>query len=226
MKRERCLHPDAGTDIPKVMRLFCLLLPAFLIPSLTARGDAPAADPQALAEKALAAAGGKEKVLKIFRVEELYHFGDTPDPAEGKKRSTRVSVIQQPDKWWIGRAERGEEAAKDDVRAWSLDLLVDPASVLGAIPDLVDEGVACAGLEVSGSVTPPMKLYFDKETHRLKRLDWRSDFYRFSEWREQDGLHYAARTIIYQIKSGKPWFFHEITGLERLATLPEGLGEP
>ena len=94
------------------------------------------------------------------------------------------------------------------------------------IPDLTDEGRVCFGLQISGSVDPAMKCYFDKETNRLKRLDWRADFYRFSDWREHDGLHYAAKTIILKRKDDSPWFYHEILSLERLAKLPDGLARP
>ncbi|MBE7497523.1 MAG: hypothetical protein HS117_21470 [Verrucomicrobiaceae bacterium] len=200
----------------------CRLFPLLLCLSALAH----TAEPQPLVEKALAAVGGKDKLLKIFRMEEIFHFGATPEPAEGKKRSTRVSVIEQPALWWIGKKERAAEPAKDDVRAWSLDLLVDPKSQIEVIPDLTDEGRACAGLQVSGSVTPAMKFYFDKETNLLQRLDWRGDFYRFSDWREHDGLRYAAKTTIFKLKDNKPWFYHEITNLERLAQLPEGLAKP
>jgi len=202
--------------------LLCLLA-AF---SLFSHAQAQTADPEPLVEKALTAAGGKDKLLKIFSFKEIFHFGDTPEPAEGKKRSTRESIFSQPDQWWLNKKERGVEPAKDDVRAWSLDLLVDEKSKFEIIPDLTDEGKSCAGLRVSGSVTPAMDFYFDKETTLLHRLDWRDDFYRFSDWKEHDGIKYASRTIIFRVKSGKPWFFHEITELERLATLPEGLVKP
>lgn len=203
-------------------RLICLLVTA----SFAALAPAQTADPKPLVEKALAAVGGQDKLLKIFRFKEIFHFGDKPEPPEGKKRSTRESVYSQPDKWWLGKKERGDEPAKEDVRAWSLDLLVDGQSKFEIIPDLVDEGKICAGLRVSGSVTPAMDFYFDKETSLLHRLDWRGDFYRFSDWREHDGLKYASRTILFKKKDGKPWFFHEITALERLAQLPEGLARP
>jgi hypothetical protein len=177
-------------------------------------------------DKALSAVGGKDKLLKIFRIKEIFHFGSTPEPAEGKKRSTRESILSQPDKWWINKKERGAEPAKDDVRAWSLDLLVDPKSKVEVVPDLTDEGKTCFGLQVSGSVEPAMKFYFDKETNLLHRLDWRGDFYRFSDWKEHDGLKFASKTIIFKLKDGKPWFFHEVTEIERLAQLPEGLAKP
>jgi hypothetical protein len=205
------------------MKTFFLSL-SLLTSSLHAQ-SAPATPP-AIVEKALTAVGGKDKLLKIFRIGETFHFGDKPEPPEGKKRSSRISVIELPNFWWLGKKERGEEPAKDDVRAWSLDLLVDPKSQFETIPDLTDEGKTCEGLQVSGSVTPAMKFYFDKETHLLHRLDWRGDFYRFSDWKEHDGLRYAAKTIIFKLKDSKPWFYHDITSVERLAKLPEGLVKP
>ncbi|MFN0078010.1 MAG: hypothetical protein ACKVY0_16255 [Prosthecobacter sp.] len=197
------------------------ILPLVLVTSALAQ----TADPQPLVQKAVNAVGGKDKLLKIFRIKEVFHFGSTPEPAEGKKRSTRESILSQPDKWWINKKERGVEPAKDDVRAWSLDLLVDEKSKIEVIPDLTDEGKTCFGLQVSGSVDPAMKFYFDKETALLHRLDWRGDFYRFSDWKEHDGLKYAGKTIIFKVKDNKPWFFHEVTELERLAQLPEGLAK-
>jgi hypothetical protein len=188
--------------------------------------QAQSADPKPIVEKAIQTVGGKDKLLKIYRLKEIFHFGETPEPAAGKKRSVRDSILSQPDHWWINKKERGPDPAKDDARAWSLDLLVDEKSRFELIPEIVDEGRTCLGLRVTGSVTPAMSFYFDKETYLLRRLDWRSDFYRFSEWKEHDGLRYASRTVIFKIKSGKPWFFHDITELERLAQLPAGLNPP
>jgi hypothetical protein len=188
--------------------------------------QAQSADPKLLVEKAILAVGGKDKLLKIYRLKEIFHFGETPEPATGKKRSLRDSILSQPDHWWINKKERGPDPAKDDARAWSLDLLVDEKSRFELIPDIVDEGRKCVGLRITGSVTPAMSLYFDRETMLLRRLDWRNDFYRFSEWKEHDGLRFASRTVIFKTKSGKPWFFHDITELERLAQLPAGLNPP
>jgi len=188
--------------------------------------QAQVADPKPLVEKAIQTVGGKDKLLKIYRLKETFHFGETPEPAAGKKRSVRDSILSQPDHWWINKKERGPDPAKDDARAWSLDLLVDEKSRFELIPDIVDEGRKCVGLRITGSVTPAMSLYFDQETMLIRRLDWRSDFYRFSEWKEHDGLRYASRTVIFKVKSGKPWFFHDITELQKLAKLPEGLNPP
>lgn len=198
----------------------------FLLPILilaVTHMQAQTADPKPLIDKAITAVGGKDKLLTLFRVKELFHFGDKPEPAEGKKRSTRESVIEPPKYWWIGTKERAEEPAKYDVWAWTLGVLTDAQSKVEVIPDMMDEGKAAYGLRVSGTVTPAMDLYFDKETSLLCRLDWRGDFYRFSEWKEHDGVKYASRTIIFKKAGGKPWFYHEVTGLERLKELPANL---
>ncbi len=198
----------------------------FLLPILilaVTHMQAQTADPKPLIDKAITAVGGKDKLLTLFRAKELFHFGDKPEPAEGKKRSTRESVIEPPKYWWIGTKERAEEPAKYDVWAWTLGVLTDAQSKVEVIPDMTDEGRAAYGLRVSGTVTPAMDLYFDKETSLLCRLDWRGDFYRFSEWKEHDGVKYASRTIIFKKAGGKPWFYHEVTGLERLKELPANL---
>lgn len=192
----------------------------------TCLAEAETTDPKPLVENAIMAVGGKDKLLKIYRLKETFHFGETPEPAAGKKRSLRDSILSQPDHWWINKKERGPDPAKDDARAWSLDLLVDEKSRFEVIPEIVDEGRKCVGLRITGSVKPAMSLYFDRETMLLRRLDWRNDFYRFSEWKEHDGLRYASRTIIFKVKTGKPWFFHDITELQRLDKLPEGLSPP
>ncbi len=200
-----------------------LLIPALLLSLVLPLSAQNTTDAKPLVEEVMAAAGGRDKLLTLFRIQEIFHFGDTPEPAEGKKRSTRSSVIEPPKYWWLGKKERADEPAKFDVWAWTLGIFTAPESKVEVIPDLTDEGKTCFGLKVSGSVTPAMDFYFDKETKLLHRLDWRGDIYRFSDWKEHDGAKYASRTIIYKKAGGKPWFFHEVTGVERLKELPEGL---
>ncbi|CAN5826001.1 hypothetical protein BH11VER1_BH11VER1_24400 [soil metagenome] len=177
-------------------------------------------------DKAVKAVGGADKLLTLFRIKEIFHSGETPDPAEGKKRSTRVSVIEPPLYWWLGTKDRAEEPAKFDVWAWTLGILTDPKSQIEVIPDIKDEGRTAFGLRVSGTVTPAMDLYFDTESNLLLRLDWRTDFYRFSEWKEHDGVKFASRTVIFKKATSKPWFYHNITEIERLKELPADLQRP
>jgi hypothetical protein len=176
-----------------------------------------------LKTEALAAIGGADKVLKLFRIEEQFHAGNQPEPPAGKQKTQRRSVIEPPTYWWVGSKERAEEPAKFDVWGWTLGVLIDPKSKIESIPGITDEGKTTRGLRVSGTVDPAMDLHFDITTHRLLRIDWRADFYRFSDWKEHDGAHYPSKCVIYKTKTGKPWFFHEIITLERLKELPSNL---
>jgi hypothetical protein len=203
------------------MNFLACCLPLLL--SLSLPAQAQTTDPKPLVDQVITAAGGKDKLLTLFRIQEIFHFGDKPEPAEGKKRSTRESVIEPPKYWWLGKKERAEEPAKYDVWAWTLGIFTAPESKVEIITDMTDEGKVCFGLRVSGSVDPAMDFYFDKTTSLLHRLDWRGDFYRFTEYKEHDGLKYASRTVIYKKAGGKPWFFHDVTGVERLNALPDGL---
>ena len=181
-----------------------------------------APDAKALVARAVAAAGGEAKLLRLFRMTEKFHFGDAPEPKNGKS-TTRVSVCEPPEYWWLGTKDRADEPAKFDVWGWTLGAITDAKSVVEPVAEITDDGRAAWGLRVSGTITPPMELYFDRETSLLSRIDWRSDFYRFSEWKEHDGVKYPAKCVIFKKASGKPWFFHEVTGIERLTELPKGI---
>ncbi len=201
------------------------LLP-FLFVVFTTVGYADPASvpaPGPLVEKAVAAAGGQGKLLKLFRMKEKFHFGDAPEPPEGKKPSTRESILEAPDYWWVGKKDRTGEPAKFDVWAWTLGAVVDPRTKIETVPDIQEEGKPAPGIRLSGTVTPAMELYFDPASALLLRMDWRGDIYRFSEWKDHDGTKYPSKCVIFKKSTGKPWFFHEITELERLKDLPEGI---
>lgn len=173
----------------------------------------------------VAAAGGEEKLLKLFRTRETVNVSSDPE----KQAAVRVSVYEPPEYWWTGRNERVKDAQKPDepatflVWAWTLGILTDPASRLESIPEVVEMDQPAFGLRVSGTVTPAMDLYFDKAEHRLVRIDWRNDIHRFNDWKECDGVKYPAKCVGYKKATGKPWYFSEIIELERLNELPEGL---
>ncbi len=88
---------------------------------------------------------------------------------------------------------------------------------------MTDGEVELMGIEVSETITPPLQVYFDRQTHLLVRMDWRGSIHRFSEWKELDGLKYASRTIGYTRNTGKAWYQSDILELKRLRELPEGL---
>jgi hypothetical protein len=200
------------------VRYFALLYVLFVtLPVRAAENDA-----QALVKQVVAAAGGEEKLLKLFRIRELLNVSS--DPA--KKPSERVSVLEPPNYWWLGKRDRVKEEKEPAtflVWAWTLGALADPASKIEVIPEIMEADKAVFGLRVSGTIDPPMDLYFDKAESRLVRIDWRSDIHRFSDWKRHDGVYYPAKCIGYKNANGKPWYFSEIVELERLDSLPEGL---
>ena len=196
---------------------------ALMLPVSSRAEPAPvAADAKPLIAQAVAAVGGADKLLRQFRMKERYHSGADPMP-KGGKSTERESILDAPGYWWLGKKDRTEEPAKFDVWAWTLVALTDARSVVEVVPDVTENARPAFGLRVSGTITPAMELYFDRETHLLVRMDWRKDLYRFSEWKEHDGVKYSAKTIIFKKATDQPWFYHEITALERLKELPSGL---
>lgn len=191
---------------------------------LFALSPALAADPapKDVVAAAIKAAGGEEKLLKLFRFKETLNVSS--DPA--KKGTVRVSVCEPPTYWWVGKKERVKEEKEPAtflVWAWTLGMLTDAKSKLEAIPGAAEDDKPTVGVRVSGTVTPAMDLHFDKETHRLVRIDWRADIHRFSDWKETDGAKYPAKCVGYKKATNKPWYFTEISEVERLKELPDGL---
>lgn len=194
------------------------LLAGLFVTSVEAADREPAEIVRQVVEKA----GGRERLLTLFRVEERLNVSSDPE----KPGNVRTSVIEPPAHWWLGKKDRvtaDKEPAIFLVWAWTLGAITDPASKLEAVPDIVEQDRPAYGLRVSGTVTPPMELYFDAGEHRLVRIDWRSDIHRFSDWKEHDGVAYPAKCVGYKKTTGKPWYNTEITKLERLTERPAGL---
>lgn len=188
---------------------------------LTFAGEPAVVQPSAkeLAEKAIAARGGPGKLLKLFRIKEQYTAGKTPKTPG----TPRESVLEMPDRWWIGKNERGTEPGKVAVWAWTLVILTDPKSKLEGIPPKVDQGKTLEGIRVSGSVSPPLDMYFGNQDHELSRIDWRNDIYRFREWKESGGIKYPSSCVMSRRNTDEPWFHHEILEVVPLKELPKGL---
>lgn len=179
-------------------------------------------DPAEVVKKAVTAAGGEDKLLKLFRIKERLNVGPDPD----KKGNERVSVLEPPNYWWVGKKERVKEEKEPAtflVWAWTLGALTDKKSKLEPAPEIAEGDKPAVGVRVSGTVAPAMDAYFDKETGKLVRIDWRADIHRFSEWKEHDGAKYPSKCVGYKKATGKPWYFTEIVELERLKELPAGL---
>jgi len=200
--------------------LFSLFLSAALLSTCHAHAAEP--EPKALVQQVVQAAGGEAKLLKLFRIKEHLVLGG--DPA--KKPSERLSVLEPPTYWWLGKQERvkdTKEPATFLVWAWTLGALTDAKSKVETIPEVMEKEKPAFGLRVSGTINPPMDIYFDKAESRLVRIDWRTDIHRFSDWKEHDGVKYPAKCVGYKKSSGQPWYFSTIVELERLKELPAGL---
>ena len=200
----------------------CLVLAVGGLLLMTPLSGAGEDDTRALVDKVVKAAGGDEKLLKLFRIKERLNV--SADPVA--KGTLRTSVLEPPKYWWLGKRERvadEKEPATFLVWAWTLGALKDPKSKITASPAVKEGEKEVIGLRVSGTIEPAMDIYFDKAEHRLVRIDWRQDIHRFSDWRVHDGAGYAAKTVGYKKASGKPWYYSEILEIERLKELPAGL---
>lgn len=179
-------------------------------------------DPQEVVAQVVQAVGGEDKLLKLFRTRETVNVSTDPN----KQVAARVSVAEPPNHWWLGKRDRvkaDKEPATFLVWAWTLGALTDPNSKLDLISEITEADKPAIGLRVSGTIDPPMDLYFDKAEKLLVRIDWRTDIHRFSDWKEYDGVKYPAKCVGYKKNTGKPWYFSEILELERLKELPQGL---
>jgi hypothetical protein len=176
-----------------------------------------------LAGRVIAAAGGEGKLLKLFRIEERLYVGKDPQGV-GKERR---AIMELPDTWWqleaAGPRDRGVNGAREQARfvawAWTLRILADPRTKLEIIPPREEQDRPAHGLRVSGTITPPLDMYFNDEL-RLMRVDWKDQYTRFSDWRSFDGLTYPARIVGFYKKDQRQWYISEVLRLERLTDLP------
>jgi hypothetical protein len=214
------------------MKLICLLLMCALTGAEVCAAETKAAPTNGvvsaaakpLIARAVAAAGGEAKLLRWFTFKDRVLLGDK-DTGFGAKRE---SVMDAPRHWWLktqaGYSERKGEPATFLVWAWTLRALTDPASTLDVVPDVKDGETELWGLRVSGGVTPPMELYFTKQTDLLARVDWRSDIHRFSEWKTlPSGVKYPARVVGHKKADNRIWYFSDVLEVTPLPELPEKL---
>ncbi|MBC7818160.1 MAG: hypothetical protein IAG10_14835 [Planctomycetaceae bacterium] len=175
-----------------------------------------------LLKATIEAGGGEAKLLKLFRIKERLAVSSD----ENAKGSERVSVLEPPGHWWVGKNDRvknDKEPATFLVWGWTLNALVDEKSKLESLADITIDEKPAYGIRISETITPPMDLYFHKETKRLARIQWRTDRHEFSDWKEADGAWYASKCVGYKLATDKRWYHTEILELERLKELPAGL---
>ena len=64
-----------------------------------------------------------------------------------------------------------------------------------------------------------ISLYFDKESGRLARIDWRAYHVTFENWTEHDGARYPAKATVWK-KDETVHLWTEFLELERLKEPP------
>lgn len=184
---------------------------------------AEAAPPSSeLVKETLDAVGGEAKIPRLFRIKERLAVSTDPN-AKGNERS---SVLEPPKHWWLGTRDRviaDKEPATFLVWAWTLGALVDPQSQLEQVDSVQVGDREAYGIRVSGTINPPLVCFFDRETKRLVRIDWRADKHLFSDWKEVEGWSYPAKCVGYKLKDDRRWYHTEILSFERLEELPAGL---
>lgn len=199
------------------MKLAISALTLLLLAATSAVAEPPA--PSTIKD-VVNAVGSEEKLLRLFRIKEKLVVNEDPMA----KAIDRTYVCEPPKYWWLGKKERvseEKEPATYLVWAWTLGILTDPKSKLDSVPEITVNNRKLFGIQVQESVTPPMTLYFDRETKLLTRIDWRTDQHLFSEWKDHDGVKYASKCVGYKAKTGKPWYYSDILSVERLKDLPK-----
>jgi len=173
---------------------------------------------QAIVEKAVAAHGGADKLLRTFRWKEKYYLG------EAKDGTVRNASLQPPEVWWngskdiaAGNADRSDKTYL--VGAWTLVPLLEKDSKLSLLPDLEVGGKAVSGIKLSREGRRDLSLYFERETGRLARIDWRTYHVTFENWKEHDGVRYPAKAVV-RNQDGSVHLWTEFLELERLKSLP------
>lgn len=193
------------------MKSRIVLAVSFLFASLV-RAEPPSPE---LVTSLLDAVGGEAKLLRVFRIKESLVLGK-------REPISRESILAPPEHWWVGKRDRAaveKEPAAFLVWAWTLAPLRDAKSQLELVADAKLDDKPAIGIRVSGRTDKPMLLLFDATTKRLARIDWRDDSNRFSDWRQLDGLWYAAKCAGFK-PDGREWYSTELVEMERLAEIP------
>ncbi|MFM9964515.1 MAG: hypothetical protein ACKV2Q_25210 [Planctomycetaceae bacterium] len=189
------------------------------------------ADPPKRVQEVVAAAGGEEKLLKLFRFSERVLITATATPLKPDDKSNRTSVVEVGNRWWVGATPRDKDKVRVLCWAWSLRILLDPKSKVASIDDSQIGDQPAFGLRVTESVKDPIDLYFDKKDQRLLAIEYTDTRHVFSEWKKTDAGHIypthvagfrfadrAARTV-----NEKQWYQTDILELTPLKELPTEL---
>ncbi|MFO0825717.1 MAG: hypothetical protein U0792_21780 [Gemmataceae bacterium] len=182
-----------------------------------------AADPKDLAEAAVKAAGGVDKLPKIIHWKETYFFGEKP----GDKGTQREAFVAPPLAWYqngrdiaAGNPDRTEKAYL--VWVWTLAPLLDKDTTLKLLPDSTLNDKPIKGLRISREKQKDIDVYFHADTKQLARIDWRNYQIDFADWKEAEGFKFPAKAFVRR-KDGKLHLRTEFQVLEVLKELPKEL---
>lgn len=211
--------------ILRFLALGCLVL--MPLPAAAAEPDA-----SERVKQVVKAAGGEEKLLKLFRFRERVLITATPAaPVANDEKGNRTSVVQVSGDWWIGADKRDKDLVRVLCWAWSLRILLDDKSKIQTLPEAKVAGLPAFGLRVTGSVKTPIDLFFDTETSRLAAIDYVDTRHIFSEWKKAAGGHHypshvaGHRFVNREAKTvqQKQWYQTDILELTPLTELPADL---
>lgn len=182
-------------------------------------------------QEVVAAAGGEEKLLKLFRFSERVLITATATPLKPDDKSNRTSVVEVGNRWWVGTAPRDKDKVRVLCWAWSLRILLDPKSKVASIDDTQIGEQPAFGLRVTEAVKDPIDLYFDKKDQRLLAIEYTDTRHVFSDWKKTDeghaypshvaGFRFADRAA--RKLNEKQWYQTDILELTPLKELPAEL---
>lgn len=208
---------------------FMLMLTMVAASVVLASGVASADEtPRERANAAIAAAGGEEKLLKLFRMTERILIVDKPAaPVAPNERPNRTSIIETGGGWWLAGKPRNKEKVRVLCYAWSLRILLDPQAELSLL-DGQDAGQPVRGLRVRGVVAEPVDLWFDPTTLRLVAIDYIDSRHRFSEWKQTPGgLNYPGHVTGHRFVNrekgttrDEQWYQTDLLEITPLESLP------
>lgn len=189
------------------------------------------ADAPKRVQEVVAAAGGEEKLLKLFRFSERVLISATATPLKPDDKSNRTSVVEVGNRWWVGTAPRDKDKVRVLCWAWSLRILLDPKSKVASIDDAQLGDQPAFGLRVTESVKDPIDLYFDKKDQRLLAIEYADTRHVFSEWKKTDEGHaYPSHVVGFRFAdraarklNEKQWYQTDILDLTPLKELPAEL---
>jgi hypothetical protein len=212
--------------------IFRSVLSLFVVSVSNSVLKADEAETNMLVAQVVEAAGGEEKLLKLFRFRERVLITSTPAAVvTADEKENRTSVVQVGGDWWIGENKRDKDKVRVLCYAWSLRLLLDPKSKVTPIADTVVADKPAFGLRVSESVQEPIDLLFDKDSRQLVAIDYTDTRHIFSEWKKTtEGHQYPSHVVGFRfanrpagVLNEQQWYQTDILELTPLTELPTEL---